>query len=71
MRIDIEVMSNVVISAQVPDTLCYYCKKVAECRPYGSEGRLICFSCGMKPKHKKMIQRNFMRKFGTGKKGRN
>lgn len=30
------------------DDICELCDKVAECRPYGPNGKRICFECGMK-----------------------
>ncbi len=30
------------------EQICFYCGTKAECRPYGKDGQLICFECGMK-----------------------
>lgn len=31
-----------------PDNVCELCGKVAETRPYGPDGKEICYDCGMK-----------------------
>lgn len=41
---------------------CETCRKPferAELRPYGPNGTLICFECGMKPENKAETQRQF------------
>lgn len=38
--------------APEPDRKCELCGKDAECRPYGPDGKQVCFDCGMKPENK-------------------
>lgn len=35
------------------DNVCELCGKIAECRPYGPKGELICWECGQKDKKTK------------------
>jgi len=35
---------------------CNYCNKLAELRPYGSNGARICFECAMSPENKLMTE---------------
>ena len=39
---------------------CHLCKKVAELRPYGPRGAMICFQCAMAPERKAETERNFI-----------
>jgi hypothetical protein len=43
-------IGNFIIITQEPDRVCELCGKVAECRPYGPNGKQICFECAQKDK---------------------
>lgn len=43
-----ERIGNVVIIEPEPDGHCQLCGAVAETRPYGPDGKNICFACGQK-----------------------
>jgi hypothetical protein len=52
-------MSNRGIIAVEPPQACELCGELKECRPYGPNGKQICFNCGMKDKEgteKKMAE---------------
>lgn len=53
-----EVIGDVVIIQPEKDTVCDFCGDVAECRPYGDNGKLICFKCAMKPENIDAVTRN-------------
>lgn len=38
---------------------CEYCGNVTDLRPYGKDGALICFDCGMKPENKAITDEMF------------
>lgn len=46
-----EKIGNMVIIAVEKDRKCELCGKIAECRPYGKNGKDICFECAMKPEN--------------------
>ena len=46
-----EKIGNTVIIAYEEERECQFCGKIRECRPYGPEGKDICFSCAMKPEN--------------------
>jgi len=48
-----------IISEETDKTMCEYCGKVAETRPYGRNNEEICFDCGMKPGNIKVTQTKF------------
>jgi len=61
-----EVIGNVVIIEPEEDKVCEFCGNVAECRPYGEGGKLICFKCAMKPENIDTVKRNARKLlFGT------
>jgi hypothetical protein len=41
-------MSRLGLIEVEPDRRCELCGKIEECRPYGSKGEQVCFSCAMK-----------------------
>jgi len=41
-------VGNVVVIAEEPYSECELCGKFAETRPYGPNGKRICFECGEK-----------------------
>jgi len=41
-------VGNIIIIEPEPDDVCDLCGKVDELRPYGPNGELICYDCGMK-----------------------
>lgn len=41
-------MSSRGVLAQEAPQQCDLCGKVDECRPYGPNGEVVCFDCGMK-----------------------
>jgi hypothetical protein len=41
-------INGVPIICEEPDDICEECGKVAELRPYGENGKRICFVCGRK-----------------------
>jgi hypothetical protein len=43
-------IGNIIIIEDEKDDICEYCGKLAELRPYGRNGKRICFVCGMKNK---------------------
>jgi hypothetical protein len=40
-------MTGKIIAVQAPQQ-CDLCGKIAELRPYGPKGEMVCFECGMK-----------------------
>lgn len=44
-------------------TVCEFCKKVGDTRPYGPKGETVCFDCAMKDE--KAAERQFKKRFGT------
>jgi len=43
-------IGNYIIIEEEQDGTCEYCGAIAELRPYGIDGKKICFDCGMKNK---------------------
>lgn len=43
-------IGNLIIIGPEDDDICDLCGKVDELRPYGPNGELICYDCGMKNK---------------------
>lgn len=41
-------MSGLGFIAGEPDQVCELCGTIEECRPYGPNGEIVCFDCGMK-----------------------
>lgn len=41
-------VGNVIVIKKEPDDICDLCGKKDEVRPYGPNGELICYDCGMK-----------------------
>lgn len=41
------------------ETKCEYCGQIDELRPYGKDGAMICFDCGMKPENIKQTEAAF------------
>jgi hypothetical protein len=41
-------IGDTAIIQAIPDRECEECGVIEECRPYGGNGKWICFSCGMK-----------------------
>ena len=41
---------------------CYYCDSTEDLRPYGPDGSLVCYECGVDPEHEEETKRNFLRK---------
>jgi len=39
---------------------CAMCNRVAELRPYGSRGEMLCFKCAMAPERKAETERAFL-----------
>ena len=54
-----EKIGNVVIIAEEEDRECQLCGKIAECRPYGPDGKDICFTCAMKPENSNFAKDTF------------
>lgn len=50
---------NHVEIAQEAPTTCEFCQQEAETRPYGPDGRRICYDCGMSPEYKPEVERRF------------
>lgn len=48
-------MSGLGFIAEEPDTICEYCGKVDECRPYGANNEQICFDCAHSTPERKAI----------------
>lgn len=40
--------NRVVVIEDQKDQSCDLCRTIAECRPYGPDGKNICFDCGLK-----------------------
>ena len=45
-----ERIGNIIIIEEEQESICEYCGKKAETRPYGRNGARICYDCGMKNK---------------------
>jgi hypothetical protein len=43
-----ERIGNLIILREENQQQCDLCGKIAELRPYGPKGEMICFECGMK-----------------------
>jgi len=54
-----ERIGNIVIIAEEEDRKCAFCGKVAECRPYGANGKDVCFACAMKPENINIVKETF------------
>lgn len=59
-------IGNVVIIEDEEDQKCEICGKIAECRPYGPNGKQICFECAQKPEYNTIVKKNFKDRL-TGK----
>jgi hypothetical protein len=53
--------------AEEPDTVCEYCGKIDECRPYGENDEQICFDCAMSTPDLKAIAEKKMVAYIIGK----
>lgn len=51
-------VGKVFVSIQEEDNVCELCRKVAETRPYGKNGKEICFECSEKPENKETVEKN-------------
>lgn len=48
------------------DSACEYCGTITECRPYGEDGKQICFECAMKPEMKDGVEKRMIKYLGLG-----
>jgi hypothetical protein len=49
----------IVIGGESVPMPCEYCGNLEELRPYGQNGALICFDCGMKPENITITESTF------------
>ena len=52
--------------AEEPDTVCEFCGKIDECRPYGPNKEQICFECATATPEMKAIADKRMKEYIFG-----
>ncbi len=51
-----KIVKDTVVVEQTTPSKCQECGKISELRPYGKDGKWVCFPCGMKDEEEAVRQ---------------